>query len=171
MACPSRVRCGWMITLTNKLGAPVHHSLVLRKAKGSGLHDASALIGLAIARGCWHYQGGPEPVLGAPLPRAAFSAGNSPSPCSLPACPTACGPCAWAHRCSAAAAIGQSNWRCWRAKSGPKASCDTLPPTGSKPNRGNPSGRNCSRRCRQLLRAALTSRLACCCTDTMSLAL
>ena len=65
-----------MITLANKLGAPVHHSLVLRKAKGSGLHDASALIGLAIARGCWHNQGGPEPVLGAPLPRAAFSNGE-----------------------------------------------------------------------------------------------
>ena len=62
-----------MTTLARKLGTPEHHSLLLRKAKQIGLHGASELIGLAIARGCRHYRGGPEPVPIRPLSRAAFS--------------------------------------------------------------------------------------------------
>ena len=62
-----------MTTLAKKLGSPAHHSLLLRKASWLGLHDAPALIGLAIARGCFHYQSGPEPLPSAPPSRAAFS--------------------------------------------------------------------------------------------------
>ena len=62
-----------MMTLARKLGGPVHHSLLLRKAREVGLHGASELIGLAIARGCQHYRGGPEPVPTEPLPQAVFS--------------------------------------------------------------------------------------------------
>ena len=62
-----------MMTLARKLGGPVHHSLLLRKAREVGLHGASELIALAIARGCQHYRGGPEPVPTEPLPRAVFS--------------------------------------------------------------------------------------------------
>ena len=62
-----------MITLAKRLGAPVHHSLLLRKACRLGLDGASALIGLAVVRGCLHYRGGPEPVLSEPPSRVAFS--------------------------------------------------------------------------------------------------
>lgn len=62
-----------MITLAEKLGMPAHHSLLLRKAREVGLYDAYALIGLAVARGCRHYRGGPEPVPAQPLSHAAFS--------------------------------------------------------------------------------------------------
>ena len=62
-----------MITLARKLGIAEHHSLLLRKAGDAGLHGASELIGLAVVRGCRHYQGGPEPVPIAPLSRAIFS--------------------------------------------------------------------------------------------------
>ena len=62
-----------MITLAGKLGMPGHHSLLLRKAAQFGLRGTSGLIGLAVARGCQHYQGGPEPVLSLPPSRATFS--------------------------------------------------------------------------------------------------
>ena len=62
-----------MITLAEKLGMPSHHSLLLRKAREVGLNDASALIGLAVARGCQHYRGGPEPKPAQPLSHAAFA--------------------------------------------------------------------------------------------------
>ena len=62
-----------MTTLAEKLGMPRHHSLLLRKAREVGLLDTSALIGLAVARGCQHYRGGPEPMPAMPLSRAAFS--------------------------------------------------------------------------------------------------
>lgn len=62
-----------MITLAKKLGLPVHHSLLLRKAGRLGLHDTPALIGLAVARGCRHYRGGSEPVPSEPISRAVFS--------------------------------------------------------------------------------------------------
>ena len=62
-----------MITLAEKLGIPTYHSLLLRKARKMGLPDASALIGLAVMRGCRHYQGGPETVPAEPLSFAAFS--------------------------------------------------------------------------------------------------
>ena len=55
-----RIDCHRMITLAEKLGFPAHHSLLLRKARQAGLHDSSALIGLAVVRGCQHYWGGPE---------------------------------------------------------------------------------------------------------------
>jgi hypothetical protein len=62
-----------MTTLAKRLGTTEHHSLLLRKAREAGLYGASELIGLAIARGCLHYQGGPEPVPAVPLAPAAFS--------------------------------------------------------------------------------------------------
>ena len=62
-----------MITLARRLSTPAHHSLLLRKASRLGLHGAPALISLAVARGCLHYQGGLEPVPSAPPPRTAFS--------------------------------------------------------------------------------------------------
>ncbi|MBE7157838.1 MAG: hypothetical protein INR62_05300 [Rhodospirillales bacterium] len=62
-----------MTTLAKRLSAPAHHSLLLRKASRSGLHGVPALIGLAVARGCLHYQGGSEPVPSAPPSRTAFS--------------------------------------------------------------------------------------------------
>ncbi len=62
-----------MTTLARKLGTTEHHSLLLRKAGEAGLHGADELIGLAIARGCQHYQGGPERVPVTPLSREAFS--------------------------------------------------------------------------------------------------
>lgn len=62
-----------MTTLAEKLGIPAHHSLLLQKAREVGLHDASALIGLAVLRGCQHYRGGPEPVPAEPPSHAAFS--------------------------------------------------------------------------------------------------
>ena len=62
-----------MTTLAKKLGIPAHHSLLLQKAQSVGLHSSSALISLAVARGCRHYQGGPEPVPTKPLPHAVFS--------------------------------------------------------------------------------------------------
>ena len=62
-----------MITLAKRLGAPVHHSLLLRKAGWLGLDGAPAMIGLAVARGCLHYQGGPEPVPGSLPSHTAFS--------------------------------------------------------------------------------------------------
>ena len=62
-----------MITLAKRLGAPVHHSLLLRKACRLGLDGASALIDLAVVRGCLHYQGGPELVPSTPSSRSAFS--------------------------------------------------------------------------------------------------
>lgn len=62
-----------MITLAEKLGAPVHYSLLLRKARAAGLHDSSALISLAVARGCQHYQAGPEPPPAKTPSCAAFS--------------------------------------------------------------------------------------------------
>lgn len=68
-----RIDCRWMITLAEKLGVPVHHSLLLRKARSAGLHDSSALIGLAVVRGCQHYHGGPEPQPTKPPSLAAFS--------------------------------------------------------------------------------------------------
>ena len=61
------------MTLARKLGTPEHHSLLLRKARATGLCNVADLIGLAIARGCHHYQGGTEPVPIAPPSRAAFS--------------------------------------------------------------------------------------------------
>ena len=67
------VNCRSMITLATKLGAPAHHSLLHRKAKAAGLLGTAELIGLAVARGCQHYRGGPEPVRTAPLSRAVFS--------------------------------------------------------------------------------------------------
>ena len=51
----------------------MHHSRLLRKARNAGLYGTPELIGLAVARGCRHYQGGPEPVPSAPLSHAAFS--------------------------------------------------------------------------------------------------
>ena len=62
-----------MITLAKRLSAPAHHSLLLRKASRLDVHGAPALIGLAVERGCLHYQGGSEPVPSAPTSRAAFS--------------------------------------------------------------------------------------------------
>ena len=62
-----------MEALARKLGTPEHRSLLLRRASKVGLHGASELIGLAIARGCHHYRGGPEPIPTAPLSHAAFS--------------------------------------------------------------------------------------------------
>ena len=67
------LNCRTMTTLARKLGIPEQHSLLLRKASRIGLHDASELIALAIARGCQHYRGGPEVVPTKPLSRAAFS--------------------------------------------------------------------------------------------------
>ncbi len=51
-----------MITLARRLRTNEHYSLLLRKARGLGLHGVEELIGLAIARGCRHYSGGPEPT-------------------------------------------------------------------------------------------------------------
>lgn len=62
-----------MTTLAKRLGAPIHHSLLLRKAGRLGLHGAPALIGLAVARGCFHYQGGPQPVPSSLPSHVAFS--------------------------------------------------------------------------------------------------
>ena len=62
-----------MTTLAEKLGIPTHHSILLRKAREIGLNDSSALIGLAVVRGCQHYRGGPEQVPTMPPSRAAFS--------------------------------------------------------------------------------------------------
>ena len=50
--------------------------MLLRKARKVGLDSASELIGLAVARGCLHYQGGPEPVPSAPPSRSAFTDGE-----------------------------------------------------------------------------------------------
>ena len=62
-----------MTMLARKLGTIEHHSLLLRKAKETGLHNIAKLIGLAIARGCRHYEGGLEPVPAAPPTRETFS--------------------------------------------------------------------------------------------------
>ena len=62
-----------MTTLARKLGITEHHSLLLRKAIEAGLPSVTELIGLAIARGCRHYRGGPEPILTAPPSRDVFS--------------------------------------------------------------------------------------------------
>ena len=68
-----RIDCHRMTTLAEKLGMPAHHSLLLQKAREVGLRDVSALIGLAVIRGCQHYRGGQEPVPAEPPSRAAFS--------------------------------------------------------------------------------------------------
>ena len=62
-----------MITLASKLGMPAHHSRLLRRAGAVGLPDAAALIALAVARGCRHYQGGLEAVPASPVSQEAFS--------------------------------------------------------------------------------------------------
>ena len=62
-----------MITLAEKLGVPLHHSLLLRKAREAGLDGSAALIGLAVLRGCQHYRGGPELLPTEPPSRATFS--------------------------------------------------------------------------------------------------
>ena len=62
-----------MATLAAKLCAPEHYSLLLRKASEAGLPGADALAGLAIARGCRHYQGGPESLPAFPVSQAVFS--------------------------------------------------------------------------------------------------
>lgn len=62
-----------MATLAEKLCVPEHYSLLLRKACEAGLPGATALVGLAVARGCRHYQGGPEPLPAFPVSRAVFS--------------------------------------------------------------------------------------------------
>ena len=69
----SHVDCHGMITLARKLGTTEHHSLLLRKAREMGLHNAAELIGLAVARGCQHYGGGSEPVPATPPSRETFS--------------------------------------------------------------------------------------------------
>ena len=43
-------------TLAEKLGMTPRTSVLLQKAKGLGLADASALELLAVSRGCWHYR-------------------------------------------------------------------------------------------------------------------
>ncbi len=56
-----------------KSSVPEHYSLLLRKASEAGLPGAIALVGLAVARGCRHYQDGPEPLPAFPVSRAVFS--------------------------------------------------------------------------------------------------
>jgi hypothetical protein len=60
-------------TLAEKLGIPQHHSILLLKARELGLHSASELIALAVARGCRHYEGGPESLSAAAPSRDSFS--------------------------------------------------------------------------------------------------
>jgi hypothetical protein len=60
-------------TLAKKLGIPEHYSLLLRKARGLGLHSASELIALGVQRGCRHYGGGPEALSAAAPSRESFS--------------------------------------------------------------------------------------------------
>src|SRR6266487_6190003 len=51
-------------TLAEKLGLPPRTSVLLQKAEGLGLSDASALELLAVSRGCWHYR---QPEMPDPL--------------------------------------------------------------------------------------------------------
>ena len=51
----------------------MHRSSLLWKARRLGLSTSSEMIALAVARGCNHYQGGPEPEPGKPLSREQFS--------------------------------------------------------------------------------------------------
>src|SRR5437879_4851942 len=51
-------------TLAEKLGMSPQTSVLLQKATGLGLSDASALELLAVSRGCWHYR---QPEMPDPL--------------------------------------------------------------------------------------------------------
>ena len=62
-----------MKTLAQMLGIAGSDSPLLRKARGLGLQGVPELVGLAIARGCRHYQGGTEPIPQMPVPSIEFS--------------------------------------------------------------------------------------------------
>ena len=89
-----------MTTLAEKLGMPVHHSLLLQKAREVGLHDASALIGLGGLARVSTLQGrsrtgaGETAVTGRFLQRGTGRCTALPPPALQPRVR-----CVWAHRC------------------------------------------------------------------------
>ena len=62
-----------MKTLAQKLGIAEHDSPLLQKARSCGLCGVPKLVGLAISRGCRHYQGGLETMSRTPTPPTDFS--------------------------------------------------------------------------------------------------
>ena len=71
----SHLKISWhsMKILAQMLGIAERDSPLFQKARGLGLQGAHELVGLAISRGCRHYQGGTEPIPQMPVPSTEFS--------------------------------------------------------------------------------------------------